>query len=436
MTIATIISITGQAWARDASGNLRELRVGDTLQEGETLVTSDNGRVALDFADGFDDPTVIDGGREVVMTPDLDAEQPVDAEDASVQDEDLEALLAALEEGEGDLLEGLDATAAGAGGAGGPGGGHDFVRLARISENVDPLSFEYGLNALGAPTVVEGQALDEEPDSIPSVATLDLDGDGDMVWESALPDGSGGGTLTTSGAFQIDTGSDLLALIEVQDAAGNWIGIVADGTEVTGVYGVLTVNTDGSWSYTFDDNTLDHEGTNAVGIADQVQDTFGVRVTDDDGDVSPVATLTIGVNDDGPVARGNAAGLVEDGDSSVVSGNVLANDTQGADRPASVAFDSTVANYGTFADTGGGTWSYSLDNGLAAVQALGPNDTLTETFAYTLTDADGDESTATLTITITGQDDGVTLSGLSAESAEQTVDEANLPLGATPEAAA
>ncbi len=47
MAIATVISISGQAWARDADGNLRELRVGDTLHEGETLVTADNAIVQL-----------------------------------------------------------------------------------------------------------------------------------------------------------------------------------------------------------------------------------------------------------------------------------------------------------------------------------------------------------------------------------------------------
>src|SRR6056297_3332310 len=100
MTIATIISISsGQAWARDEAGNLRELRVGDTLQEGETLITSDNARVQLDFDDGLD-PTMIEGGQSIVMTPDLDAEQPVASEESSAQDEDLQALLTAIDEGE------------------------------------------------------------------------------------------------------------------------------------------------------------------------------------------------------------------------------------------------------------------------------------------------------------------------------------------------
>ncbi|SDK60319.1 retention module-containing protein, partial [Billgrantia gudaonensis] len=149
MSIATVVSITGQAWARDEDGNLRELSVGDTLQEGEVLVTSDNGRVQLDFGDGLD-PTVVAGGEEVTITPDLDAEQEVDESEFAAMDDDIDALLAAVEEEDGDLLEALDATAAGAGGGGADGGGHDFVRLARISEDVDPLAFTFaGANAGG-----------------------------------------------------------------------------------------------------------------------------------------------------------------------------------------------------------------------------------------------------------------------------------------------
>ncbi|PRY70746.1 retention module-containing protein, partial [Halomonas ventosae] len=393
MTIAIIISISGQAWARDEAGNLRELRVGDTLQEGETLVTSDNGRVELDFADGLD-PTMIEGGQEVVMAPDLDVEQPVAAEEASAQDEDLEALLTAIDEGEGDLLEDLDATAAGAGGAGGEGGGHDFVRLARITENVNPLSYEYGLASLGGIPEVEGQAVEEpapedEPDSFPTVDTIDLDGDGDTVWESALPEGSGGGTLTTSGTFQIDTGTDLLALIEVQDAEGNWIAVGAEGSTIAGEYGTLTVNLDGSWTYTLG-QSIDHPSQGETGEADQLADTFAVRVTDDDGDVSAPATLTIDVNDDGPVASGDAVGqIAEDGSVDI---DVFANDTAGADGvdlQNGIAV-TTAPTLGTVTYNGDGTFTYTANPGAEG----------SDSFSYTLTDADGDTSTATVTLSI------------------------------------
>ena len=111
MATATIVSITGQAWARDEAGNLRELSIGDVLQEGETLITSSNGSVELDFADGTG-VSRVEGAQEVVVTPDLVGDLIV-ATDASVQDDDLEALLAALDDEDGDLLDLLDATAAG-----------------------------------------------------------------------------------------------------------------------------------------------------------------------------------------------------------------------------------------------------------------------------------------------------------------------------------
>ncbi|SDO92902.1 hypothetical protein SAMN04487957_1161, partial [Halomonas shengliensis] len=147
MTIATVTAITGQAWARDADGNLRELSIGDTLQEGEVLVTADGASVELDFGDNLD-PTVIQGGQEVAMTPDLGGEEAVAEEEATALDEDLEALLTAIDEGEGDLLAELDPTAAGAGPGGGAEGGHSFVMLARIAEPLSPLSYEFGMGAL------------------------------------------------------------------------------------------------------------------------------------------------------------------------------------------------------------------------------------------------------------------------------------------------
>ncbi|MCE9663925.1 retention module-containing protein, partial [Halomonas sp. M5N1S17] len=176
MSIATVVSISGQAWARDADGNMRELRVGDTLAEGESLVTSDNGRVELDFADNLD-PTIIEGGQVVAMTPELDADLPVDMDEFSALDEDLEALLAALDDDDIDLLDVLDATAAGAGPGGGADGGHSFVQLARIAENVDPLAFEFGMGAFEEPPEIEGAGLlaaeaEEEPELIPEPELL------------------------------------------------------------------------------------------------------------------------------------------------------------------------------------------------------------------------------------------------------------------------
>jgi T1SS-143 domain-containing protein len=164
-------------------------------------------------------------------------------------------------------------------------------------------------------------------------------------------------------------------------------------------------------------------------------------LTDRDGDsttaTSPVA-LHVEFQDDGPKAYANTNTLTEDAPS--VAGNVLANDTAGADG------NPTVTTVGTFNGTYGnlvllsdGTYTYTLKTDAttqATIQGLSLNQTLSETFSYTMRDGDGDTDGATLQITITGADDGVTITGLGAQGAEETVYENDLPGGSSPDAAA
>ncbi|MBD3896105.1 retention module-containing protein, partial [Halomonas sp. ML-15] len=236
MAIATVLSITGQAWARDADGNLRELSVGDTLVEGETLVTSDNGSVQLDFLDGLD-PTTISGGQEIAMTPEVDADAPVDAADSEVSDADLEALLAAIDDDDIDLLDVLDATAAGAGGAGAADGGHGFVRLARITEGVDPLAFEFGtvqggefITAQGESAPVDAAEVEETivegPEPELGLPSITLTG-GDDLLEGLAEEGNTVATVTASSdplgqglTYGLTDGSDPNGYYAIDPATG------------------------------------------------------------------------------------------------------------------------------------------------------------------------------------------------------------------------
>ena len=100
------------------------------------------------------------------------------------------------------------------------------------------------------------------------------------------------------------------------------------------------------------------------------------------------------------------------------TGNVLDNDLHangqpGADTPTSfVELERQRCRpvRHLHADTGNGSYSYTLNNAHAAVQGLDDvGQTLTETFNYTMQDADGDTDTATLTITINGANDAPTV---------------------------
>ncbi|RAH38154.1 retention module-containing protein, partial [Halomonas sp. SL1] len=512
MAIATVVSVTGQAWARDSQGNLRELHEGDTLREGETLVTGDSATVELDFGDALG-PTTIGGGEAVAMTPELDADLPVPGEESSALDGDLEALLTAIDQGSGDLLEDLEDPAAGNGGAQG-GGGHDFVRLARISEQVDPLAFDFpGLQASNVETReggVTGDAAstnagvaaaddafftgESAPLSNANVLLNDTDPDGDALSVGdpgprdvvfTMPDGTSvtatiavssdgsvsfdpgdvfqsldeGETATGTLSYEVTDGNgsndtaqvtvtingvtDAPPTVDIEDnapdvdgaehsvveASGHTVtgsatvaaeagiaGVTVNDTDITaataenpitipGAEGTLTITgydaSTGtlSYAYTEDGEAEDHRDG-------EILDRFALQVTDVAGE-STRDSLDIRIEDTAPEADDDAASVEEDANTPA-TGNVLTNDSQGADAPSAVSFDAddvAAAQYGTFVDNGDGTWSYQVDPSNSAVQALDDGETLSETFGYTLTDADGDTSTATLTVTINGATD-------------------------------
>ena len=98
----------------------------------------------------------------------------------------------------------------------------------------------------------------------------------------------------------------------------------------------------------------------------------------------------------------------------IVTGNVLANDSD-IDLPYDSRQHLNVANhgnmtgsYGNLALAADGSYTYSLNNSAANVQALGRNAVVNDVFSYTLQDnaLDNKTATAALTISITGSNDG------------------------------
>jgi VCBS repeat-containing protein len=107
-----------------------------------------------------------------------------------------------------------------------------------------------------------------------------------------------------------------------------------------------------------------------------------------------------------PTAVDDAATVVED-TTLEATGNVLTNDGDGGDGPAAlgvVTAGTLAGSYGSLALAADGGWTYTLDNALAAVQALNTGDTLVDSFAYTVSDG-ADTAQATLAVTIEGVDE-------------------------------
>ena len=222
----------------------------------------------------------------------------------------------------------------------------------------------------------------------------------------------------------------------------------ANGLEVTGLYGTLTIGADGSYVYVVD-NT--NSAVQALDVGDSLTDVFAYTVADSGG-LTDSATLTVTINgaNDAPVAVADTATAAEAGGTlngtagTDPTGNVLTNDTDidGADTPATngavtfakentagsnaaVTAGTTSANglevtglYGTLTIGADGSYVYVVDNTNSAVQALDVGDSLTDVFAYTVADSGGLTDSATLTVTINGANDAPVAVADTATAAE------------------
>ncbi|WP_338073362.1 BapA/Bap/LapF family large adhesin [Billgrantia aerodenitrificans] len=235
-----------------------------------------------------------------------------------------------------------------------------------------------------------------------------------------------------SGLVDTQTGQAVL----VKEVDGDIVGYVVtdDGIEVP-VF-TLEVNAE-TGVVTLDQlRAIAHQGVGQIGASDAANILANVifltkTVTDGDGDEAH-ATIDIGqviyFLDDGPTAEDVTVNL---GSGQIIEeGNVLANDTLGADGgrvtsvngvavPAEGTVDIT-GQYGVLTIAADGTYSY--------VRNPGAPGSVSDAFTYTLTDGDGDSDTATLTIAIS--DSPVSIDNpVHGEGHHLVFNEAHLPGG-------
>ena len=97
------------------------------------------------------------------------------------------------------------------------------------------------------------------------------------------------------------------------------------GVAVAGTYGTLTLNADGSYTYTL--NNADGDRCSSCAAGQPVTDTFSYTMADDAAATSSANLMvTITGTNDAPVADADAAAVQEDV-SLAAAGDVLANDT-------------------------------------------------------------------------------------------------------------
>ena len=249
------------------------------------------------------------------------------------------------------------------------------------------------------------------------------------------------GVATTTGNVLLnDTDLDLSDTHSVVGVVNGTVGGKLSGgvgTSVTGLYGSLQLNPDGTWTYTLDNN---NPATNALAQGVHVNDVFSYTESDNHGGTS-TTTLSIditGTNDapvtnDSPFAvtdvnasppvveKGVNPGNTAFAGTDAATGNVLANDldvdtgdtktVQGVESGTVSGLltdhvgTAVVGTYGSVTNASDGTWTYTLDNTSSATQALAQDQHVTDVFTYTMHDTAGATSSATLTINITGTND-------------------------------
>ena len=201
------------------------------------------------------------------------------------------------------------------------------------------------------------------------------------------------------------------------ETAGGSFTSVAGATLITGLYGNLTINPDGSYSYDVDSNNAT---VRALAPGATINEVFTYRIVDTAA-LTDLAQLTItirGVND-APVVVNDTAQAVEAGGVNNQTlgvnptGNVLSNDSDpdGDSLSVSALVSGTVGVplvgiYGTLTLNANGSYTYVVNNSLPVVQALRlSGDQLNETFSYTVQDARGGTTAAQLMVVISGQND-------------------------------
>ncbi|OOH81969.1 type I secretion target [Pseudomonas koreensis] len=460
--IGTVTKVIGQVFAQSADGTKRALVEGDRLYAGDQLITGAEGAVAVHLQNGQE--LTLGRGSSMTMTGELLAGQAahVNAAEAvtpsDAQLTDVEQIQKAIAAGD-DPSKTAEATAAGPNAPGGApgeaGGGHSFVLLTEVGGRVDPIIGFPTAGFGGIPEFPEERhnAVIDNGDDTPAVVVpppvnnpvtltgLNVAGGELNVNEANLPDGSSAnpGALTQSGSFTVSAPDGLTSLsigginvivggvpIGFPQSITSQLGNTLTITGYNPATGVV------SYSYTLNGNETHAAGDGVNNLSEQ----FTVIAGDSNGDTA-TGTLDVNITDDVPKAFDDSNGTASE-TLLTLTGNVLTNDVQGADRvPTGPVTPGTfTGTYGTLVLNADGTYTYTLNTNDADFKNLHGGGNGTETFAYTITDSDGDTSTANLVLQIHNNDDPVVINGLNVEGGELTVYEKNLSDGSASDSTA
>ena len=259
-------------------------------------------------------------------------------------------------------------------------------------------------------------------------ASLDFEGSGGSVTLMVTATDSSGATsdptevvITVTDVNEAPTSEDGMGAVTAaanMPAMGDVMAMDVDAgdshtfmVETNGMYGTLTVDDMGAWTYTLDEMNAD---VIAMPVGATATDTATIVVTDADG-LTSMSTVTITITGANEAPTGDdSLGGVTAGSGMPASGNVNGADVDTGDM---LSYSVTgMASYGTLEVDDMGMWTYTLDETNADVLALREGGSMEDTGTITIDDGNGGMTPVTVTIFISGNNEAPTISVMNDET--------------------
>ncbi|WP_228527064.1 cadherin-like domain-containing protein, partial [Noviherbaspirillum soli] len=211
-----------------------------------------------------------------------------------------------------------------------------------------------------------------------------------------------------------DAGATIAVAAVSAGVGGTPVAVPAGGVTISGVYGELTLNPDGSYSY-----IANAAAAYALGAGQTASEVF-TYVIKDNNNAAASATLTITITgaNDAPVAANDRYAVDKNKALAVSAGDVFRNDRDPDTVPVPDRLSVTgvgiaggaagtvgqvlVGQYGSLTLNADGSLTYTPNSGNAAVSTLASGSVLTDLFTYRVSDAAGASSQAVIAIDIVG----------------------------------
>ena len=395
--VARVGKITGQALARDPDGNVRVLKSGDPIREGDVVQSTDGSQVQMLMADGRE--ITLNANEAAKLDAEVASPDLPDAGDSSVQNtpQAFTRISRTVVGRDGTFSFDDDGGKAAAGAE--QTEGHSFVELVRVVENVDPLAFQFATE--------RGQRLDEirggraqvfsVPNNPPDSVDLKIAGSEDRVVEVRLAGSDGDGVVVGFAIISLPQNGVLYS-----DAALTTPIRVGDT-----VTGPVFFKPDANWN---GQASFQYAAIDNVGLQDTTPATATITVASVNDDVR----LAV------PDVNGGAPGQLSVAENATTTGTFTINAPDGLDPSAALTIAglpvskaalegsgttpvAIVTPEGRLTITGynpvTGVVTYSYDpSGTAKNHTAGE---VADRISIVVKDEDGDTQSGTLTINIT-----------------------------------